>query len=134
LFFGVFEYVNNQLRPLKASIIKSPQDSSYSDAFKEAGRVLVAGAASALTFQLVDYPLERVRMVVLTRAAEMELKRPYVVELYKSSFNQIKNIVKSEGAVKYFYSGLSNSLWKAVPATSLGLLSYELIKQWFDHN
>ncbi|KAJ1676944.1 hypothetical protein EV182_007193 [Spiromyces aspiralis] len=116
----------------------------------QASCVLIAGAVAALAYQAVDYPLEQLRNYVYTELADTELisviqKRAHAGSVpvewrpYRHIWMGLKrHAAKELGAnpdhfwtpIRYLYSGWWGVAVRSVPAASIGLVFYEVIKQW----
>ncbi|KAI9598201.1 mitochondrial carrier domain-containing protein [Syncephalis fuscata] len=90
--------------------------------------ILTAGAAAGAAYQLVDHPLDRIRSAILLKGGEQVHGG-----LYATSWHRCRRLaIMSGGWRTWLYTGLGTNLMKAVPATSIGLFCYEMLKRNFD--
>jgi len=131
LFFGTFEtgkrIIGSYLTPI--TIQPTPTTTSWSHTLRNASTVILAGICSGFIYQVVDYPLERVRTLLLIRAGQLEYGVPYIKNLYGPTYQQVRVLVKREGLIPFLYKGLPASLYKAVPVTAIGFMCYEGLRQ-----
>ncbi|CAG8525326.1 16725_t:CDS:2 [Acaulospora morrowiae] len=126
LFFGMFEFVKQQSSGHDQHIKRI--DSHLVDpAF-----VLAAGGIAAVSYHLVDYPLDRVRNVFLIEEAQSEYQHEKKPKLYKVTWEQCKMRARRIGWFKFLYGDFGAAVLRAVPATSVGFLVFELMKRKID--
>ncbi|KAI0217220.1 hypothetical protein L0F63_003074 [Massospora cicadina] len=125
LFFGVFES-SKKLMPTILPNRTQELDGSHRWylALRSSTFVILSGMSAGLAFQTVDYPLEKIKTLLLIRAGRMELRRPPISRLYLKAYKQLALIAKVEGPA-FFFRGFTSSLYKAIPATALGFACYE---------
>ncbi|KAF9189415.1 hypothetical protein BGZ49_003817 [Haplosporangium sp. Z 27] len=184
LFFGIFEWVKQQgyyyfidelygirddLESLKAqeeldmlgtpSALGSVSLSSHSPPTKpnfllEPAFVLLAGAAAAVAYQVVDYPLEQIRTIFLAKEAEVlaDINRnppkPHSqhlnatsmrsgpslsTQLYKMTWTECKSQAhSSSGWRRFLFGNFAMTAIRAIPAASIGFLVFEVMKRKLD--
>ncbi|KAJ9083199.1 hypothetical protein DSO57_1037125 [Entomophthora muscae] len=132
VFFGVFESSKRTISSLYPIETQEYRDSNrWSTTIRNSSTTILSGMSAGLAFQTLDYPLEKVRTMLLIRAGRMELKRPYVTKLYSKTFKQVYSLIRIDG-ISFFFKGLSTSLYKAVPATAFGFACYEGLRNSLD--
>ncbi|KAJ1975797.1 hypothetical protein H4R34_004208 [Dimargaris verticillata] len=97
--------------------------------------VLVAGAFAALVYQVVDYPLDRFRHVVTSDLAHLELHHHRTYDVYRLAWRHCQRVAVAEfsGSMRRtLYSGFATNSLKALPATALGFLCFELVRNALD--
>ncbi|KAG0247636.1 hypothetical protein BG011_001138 [Mortierella polycephala] len=183
LFFGVFEWVKQQgyyyfidelygvredLELLKTTMngedkvatTTSPSLSSLSSPstrpyfFLEPTFVLLAGAAAAIAYQSVDYPLEQIKSIFYAKEAELQAERlrhapsphsqhfnassmrsgPSISTLvYKMTWSECQaQAGKAGGWRQFLYSKFATTAIRSVPAASVGFLVFEVMKRNLD--
>ncbi|KAJ1969611.1 hypothetical protein H4R35_006093 [Dimargaris xerosporica] len=97
--------------------------------------VLAAGAFAALIYQVVDYPLDRFRHVVTSDLAHLELHHRRTYDMYRLAWRHCQRVAAAEfgGSIRRtLYSGFAANSLKALPATALGFLCFELVRNALD--
>ncbi|KAF9919267.1 hypothetical protein FBU30_011080 [Linnemannia zychae] len=116
--------------------------------------VLLAGAAAAIAYQVVDYPLEQVKSIFYAKEAALqaEMKRNAPAahtqhlnsssmrsgtsissELYSMTWQECKAQAQTTGGWRRFlFSNFATTAIRAVPAASVGFLVFELMKRKLD--
>ncbi|KAF9167952.1 hypothetical protein BGX20_011453 [Mortierella sp. AD010] len=122
--------------------------------FLEPTFVLLAGAAAAVAYQAVDYPLEQIRSIFLAKEAELMAEKsrnpqqPHSQrlnassmrsgsaissQLYEMTWNECKaNASSSGGWRRFLFSNFATTAIRAVPAASIGFLVFEVMKRKLD--
>ncbi|KAJ1654505.1 hypothetical protein IWQ61_005578 [Dispira simplex] len=94
--------------------------------------VLVAGAIAALGYQLIEYPVSQFNQVLRSDLAHLEQHRHPSHRMYQLAWRHCRRLVKSKafgGSYRrLFYSGFAVNSLKALPATALGFLCFELVR------
>ncbi|KAL1922337.1 uncharacterized protein VTP21DRAFT_9876 [Calcarisporiella thermophila] len=157
IFFGVFEFVKQQGYYLFLEEYYRKQLGDLTLSLKENGEgqyalkkphwmleptfILLAGAMAALAYQVVDHPLERVRDVFyieeaqseyLVKDANLNSRRAQAIALYKLTYQACSKRIEKMSALRFFYSGFSSTALRAVPASSVGFLAFEIVRRWLD--
>ncbi|KAG9292950.1 hypothetical protein G9A89_016312 [Geosiphon pyriformis] len=146
LFFGVFEYVKHQCYRSFINEIYNYQSkevtSSQSDLSSlltnkphfmlEPAFVLAAGGLAAISYHLIDYPLDRVRNVFLIEEAQAEYQHEKGSRLYKATWDHCRLMASRTSWAHFLYSDFGATVLRAVPATSIGFLVFELMKRNLD--
>ncbi|ORZ15830.1 mitochondrial carrier domain-containing protein [Absidia repens] len=100
--------------------------------------VILAGAAAAVAYQLIDHPFSKIQSIFYIEEEQSEFsnksKREPVNELYRRTWEQCKRNVRSNGGswMKFLYQEFGSTVMKVVPATSVGFLVFELVKREVD--
>ncbi|KAF9430331.1 hypothetical protein BGZ94_007333 [Podila epigama] len=116
--------------------------------------VLLAGAAAAIAYQAVDYPLEQVKSIFYAKEAELQAQKERLQpkahtqhlnsssmrsgtsissELYKMTWNECQSqAAKVGGWRRYLFKNFASTAIRAVPAASVGFLVFELMKRKLD--
>ncbi|CAG8604579.1 16573_t:CDS:2 [Acaulospora colombiana] len=125
LFFGVFEFAKQQLTDQRHS-----QKNSYvvNPVF-----VLAAGGLAAVSYHIIDYPLDKIRNVFLIEEAQSEYQHEKKPRLYRITWEQCKMRARRTGWFKFLYGNFGAAVLRAVPATSIGFLVFELMKRKTDY-
>ncbi|KAF9585723.1 hypothetical protein BGW38_001062 [Lunasporangiospora selenospora] len=115
--------------------------------------VLLAGAAAAIAYQAVDYPLEQIKAIFYAKDSELQAERqrhppkphslhlnasarpdvPLSNQLYRLTWEECKNqALKSGGWGRFLYSNFVSTAIRSVPAASVGFLVFEVMKRKLD--
>lgn len=106
--------------------------------------VLLAGASAALSLFLVQYPLTKIQKIHLSRLETLDIYnsahkvgRPFIKLYYNSYidtyFQVVKLKTKSKGTwLQAGYKGFVKNALATVPATSIGLLVFEIMRTRLD--
>ncbi|KAF9352259.1 hypothetical protein BGX26_009892 [Mortierella sp. AD094] len=116
--------------------------------------VLLAGAAAAVAYQAVDYPLEQIRSIFLAKEAELMAEKsrnpqqPHSqhlnassmrsgtsisAQLYETTWVECRAHASSSGGWRRFlFSNFAMTAIRAVPAASIGFLVFEVMKRKLD--
>ncbi|CAG8537360.1 337_t:CDS:2 [Paraglomus occultum] len=145
LFFGVFEFVKEQcyrtfissfypLSPSSTSSLSFPSSfpQSTPSPLLEPTFVLIAGGLAAISYHIVDHPLDKIRNVFLIEEAQAEFQHLQRPKLYKLTFEQCKIMASRVGWRKFLYGEFGGTVLRAVPATSVGFLVFEIMKRKID--
>ncbi|KAJ1960027.1 hypothetical protein IWQ62_004385, partial [Dispira parvispora] len=100
--------------------------------------VLAAGAIAALGYQLIEYPVSQFNQVLRSDLAHLEQHRHPSYRVYRLAWRHCQRLVQSEtfgGSYRrLFYSGFAVNSLKALPATALGFLCFELVRNVLEDN
>ncbi|RIA96215.1 mitochondrial carrier domain-containing protein [Glomus cerebriforme] len=134
LFFGVFEFVKQQCYNAFIKEMRDYRENSHSKRLQlvEPAFVLAAGGMAALSYHFVDYPLDKIRNIFLVEEAQSEYQREQKPRLYKDTWEQCKSSIRRTGLIRFLYGDFGATVIRAVPATSVGFLVFELMKRKFD--
>ncbi|KAI8068075.1 mitochondrial carrier domain-containing protein [Gongronella butleri] len=100
--------------------------------------VILAGAAAAFAYQLIDHPFAKIHSIFYIEEGQSEFthkdKREPVNELYRRTWDQCKLQVRMNGGswMRFLYHEFGSTILKVVPATSVGFLVFELVKREVD--
>ncbi|KAI9279816.1 mitochondrial carrier domain-containing protein [Sporodiniella umbellata] len=100
--------------------------------------IIFAGAAAAIAYQLIDHPLSKIHSIFYVEEGQSEFankhNRESVRVLYRRTYDQCLAQVKLNGGSwrKFLYQEFGNTVLRVVPATSVGFLVFELVKQKID--
>lgn len=116
--------------------------------------VLLAGAAAAVAYQAVDYPLEQVKSIFYAkeseRAAQQARLQPQAhtqhlnassmrsgtsisSELYRMTWTECQALANNAGGWRRFlFASFGSTAIRAVPAASVGFLVFEVMKRKLD--
>ncbi|KAI8333068.1 mitochondrial carrier domain-containing protein [Chlamydoabsidia padenii] len=100
--------------------------------------VILAGAAAAVAYQLIDHPFSKIHSIFYIEEGQSEFSnkssREPVNTLYRRTWEHCKIQVKSNGGswIKFLYQEFGSTVLKVVPATSVGFLVFELVKREVD--
>ncbi|KAF9291798.1 hypothetical protein BGZ68_002177 [Mortierella alpina] len=116
--------------------------------------VLLAGAAAAVAYQAVDYPLEQIKTIFYAKEAELQAEKlrstpdPHTQRLNSSSMrtgpsisSQLYRLTRLEceaqarhsgGWRRFLFSNFASTAIRAVPAASVGFLVFEMMKRKLD--
>ncbi|KAF9561844.1 hypothetical protein EC968_005441 [Mortierella alpina] len=116
--------------------------------------VLLAGAAAAIAYQAVDYPLEQIKTIFYAKEAELQAEKlrsmphPHTQHLNSSSMrtgpsisSQLYRLTRIEceaqarqagGWRRFLFSNFASTAIRAVPAASVGFLVFEVMKRKLD--
>ncbi|CAO3567622.1 unnamed protein product [Mortierella alpina] len=116
--------------------------------------VLLAGAAAAVAYQAVDYPLEQIKTIFYAKEAELQAEKlrstpdPHTQRLNSSSMrtgpsisSQLYRLTRLEceaqarqsgGWRRFLFSNFGSTAIRAVPAASVGFLVFEVMKRKLD--
>ncbi|KAF9963186.1 hypothetical protein BGZ70_007588 [Mortierella alpina] len=116
--------------------------------------VLLAGAAAAIAYQAVDYPLEQIKTIFYAKEAELQAEKlrsapdPHTQHLNSSSMrtgpsisSQLYRLTRLEceaqarqagGWRRFLFSNFASTAIRAVPAASVGFLVFEVMKRKLD--
>ena len=87
---------------------------------------------AAISYHFVDYPLDKIRNIFLIEAAQSEYQHEQKPHLYKDTWEQCKLRIKRTGLIRCLYNDFGATIIRAVPATSVGFLVFELMKRKID--
>ncbi|KAG0295632.1 hypothetical protein BGZ97_004779, partial [Linnemannia gamsii] len=182
LFFGVFEWVKQQgyyyfidelygiredMELLKAKALNelsvvpgpppptAPSDIASRPYFLlEPTFVLLAGAAAAVAYQAVDYPLEQVKSIFYAKEAALQAETlrnapaahtqhlnsssmrsgtSISSQLYSMTWRECQAQAQTSGGWRRFlFASFGSTAIRAVPAASVGFLVFELMKRKLD--
>lgn len=132
MFFGVFEFVKQQCYNAFIEEMSDYRETSKRSQLIEPAFVLAAGGMAAISYHFVDYPLDKIRNIFLIEEAQSEYQHEQKPRLYKDTWKQCKLRIKRKGLIKFLYSDFGATVIRAVPATSVGFLVFELMKRKFD--
>ncbi|GMG24652.1 unnamed protein product [Ambrosiozyma monospora] len=157
-YFSVFEFVKNQgyhkTRDLihwydywKARIIhreKDPQLKSYPNSEKalQLSFILVAGASAASVLLAIQHPINKIQKIHMSRLEALDIynemnqiERKKFFKLYYNSYIETWEIIVSRYSksglswLGFFYKGFIRTTLTSIPATSIGLLVFEISRQ-----
>ncbi|KAF8929408.1 mitochondrial carrier domain-containing protein [Dissophora ornata] len=116
--------------------------------------VLLAGAAAAVAYQAVDYPMELIKNIFFAKDAEMQAEKmrhpqpPHSqhlnsssmrsgtsisTQLYKMTWTECQQQARQSGGWRRFlFSNFASTAIRAVPAASVGFLVFEVMKRKLD--
>ncbi|KAG0994974.1 hypothetical protein G6F28_005232 [Rhizopus arrhizus] len=100
--------------------------------------IILAGAAAAVAYQLIDHPLSKIHSIFYIEEGQSEFankhKRESVSNLYRKTLDQCIAQAKLNGGSwrKFLYQEFGNTVLRVVPATSVGFLVFELVKREID--
>ncbi|KAF9899798.1 hypothetical protein BX616_002839 [Lobosporangium transversale] len=116
--------------------------------------VLLAGAAAAVAYQVVDYPMEQIKNIFFAKETELQAEKnrnpqsPHSQhlnsssmrsgtsissELYQRTWEECKGQASRVGGWRRFlYSNFATTAIRAVPAASVGFLVFEVMKRKLD--
>ncbi|KAI8088450.1 mitochondrial carrier domain-containing protein [Thamnidium elegans] len=100
--------------------------------------VILAGAAAAVAYQIIEQPLSKIHSIFYIEEGQSEFanktKKEPVNELYRRTWEQCKLQVKMNGGSvrKFLYQEFGSTVIRVVPATSVGFLVFELVKREVD--
>ncbi|CAG8549622.1 3699_t:CDS:2 [Gigaspora margarita] len=139
LFFGIFElikgqcynsYINKMDNHRTIKYKNQDRDNSH---FIEPAFILVAGGLAAISYHIIDYPLDRIRNVFLIEEAQSEFQHEQKPKLYKLTWEQCKLRALRTGWMHFLYGDFGATVLRAIPATSVGFLVFELMKKNLDY-
>lgn len=104
--------------------------------------VLLAGASAAFSLLAVQYPLSKIQKIHLSRLEALDIynssnlrvsKRPFIKVYYNSYIDTFNQMVKMKQRAKqtWFqvaYKGFVRNALSTIPATSVGLLVFEIMR------
>ncbi|KAJ1916360.1 hypothetical protein IWQ60_008130 [Tieghemiomyces parasiticus] len=95
--------------------------------------VLFAGALAAFVYQIVEYPLERFHHVLRSDLAHLELRGHRTADVYRLAWRhcqltRVNSEVFRGSYLRLFYAGFAANVVKVLPATSLGFLCFEMVR------
>ncbi|RLV89268.1 Vacuolar protein sorting-associated protein 26 [Spathaspora sp. JA1] len=111
-----------------------------SDKLLKSTFVLLAGASAACSLLAVQYPLSKIQKIHLSRLEALDVysasrynSRPFITLYYNSyidTFNQIVRMKQKAGVawVEAAYKGFVRNALTTIPATSVGLLVFEIMR------
>ncbi|KAF9366100.1 hypothetical protein BGX34_006288 [Mortierella sp. NVP85] len=116
--------------------------------------VLLAGAAAAIAYQAIDYPLEQVKNIFYAKETELQAEkdrhpsRPHSqrfnassmrsgtsvsTQIYKMTWDECRAQASLSGGWRRFlFSNFASTAIRAVPAASVGFLVFEVMKRKLD--
>ncbi|CAG8554678.1 3710_t:CDS:2 [Cetraspora pellucida] len=139
LFFGVFEFVKRQCYDAfinkmdNHSVVKHQHRDRDNAHFIEPIFILIAGSFAAISYHVIDYPLDRIRNVFLVEEAQSEFQHEQKPKLYKLTWEQCKLRALRTGWTHFLYGDFGATVLRAIPATSVGFLVFELMKKKLDY-
>lgn len=134
----------------------SPPTSSSARSFVwlEPTFVLLAGAAAAIAYQAVDYPLEQIKTIFYAKETELQAEKnrnpsqPHSqhfnatsmrsgtsisTQIYKMTWDECRAQAGQVGGWRRFlFLNFANTAIRAVPAASVGFLVFEVMKRKLD--
>ena len=119
LFFGVFEsmqIIGNSNRPRRKH--PYPIDSQTLESLRSGVIVVLSGGLAGAAYQTVAYPLNRFRILTGMNCQQNRSK------------SQIPQLLMKGFKSGELFSGISSQILRAVPPSALGLLIYEISKDW----
>ncbi|KAJ1560268.1 hypothetical protein HK096_009398 [Nowakowskiella sp. JEL0078] len=163
MFFGIYEGLRHAGKRNLSDFFKNkeltePNDGSYDTqhiqkASTRAASVIFAGAMAGTAFQLITYPLEQIRPIIMNSETILEKtvdgkdatldnsvirrerwanqshaffrKRTRIIRDRFARWSAIGEVLRTNG-LKTFFSGIGPQLIKSMPASALALLAYEL--------
>ena len=129
---GTLPYVGISLAcydTLKTFVITaSPQENENQEQWtiQNMIRYIGIGTISGIFAQVLTYPIDTIRR---RKQLDGALGTP---KLYKSSFDMLSKMVKTEG-IRALYAGLTPSLLKVVPAFAIQFACYDILKSKMHH-
>ena len=125
LFFGVYENIQsigrNHLSADRHDISPDPPFVSFGKSIVTGGTLLVSGAAAGSAYQLVAFPLNQLKGVF--NSVQKDSGR-------NLSKLEVAKMIRATIPISAIFSGISTQILIAVPPSALGLLIYELFKDW----
>lgn len=116
--------------------------------------VLLAGAAAAVAYQAVDYPLEQIKSIFYTKESELAAQKARLQpqahtqhlnassmrsgtsissEVYRMTWTECQAQASNAGGWRRFlFSSFGSTAIRAVPAASVGFLVFEVMKRKLD--
>ncbi|KAI8374460.1 mitochondrial carrier domain-containing protein [Radiomyces spectabilis] len=100
--------------------------------------VILAGAAAAIAYQVIDHPFSRIHSIFYIAEGQSEFahksSREPVRKLYARTWEQCKIQMRLHNGSwrKFLYHEFGSTVLKVVPATSIGFLVFELVKREVD--
>ena len=116
--------------------------------------VLLAGAAAAIAYQAIDYPMEQVRTIFYAKETELVAQQERLApsprsqhlnsssmrsgtsissQLYQMTWQECKHQAQQGGGWrKFLFSNFGATAIRAVPAASVGFLVFEVMKRKLD--
>ncbi|ODV82569.1 hypothetical protein CANARDRAFT_10429 [[Candida] arabinofermentans NRRL YB-2248] len=157
-YFSIFEFVKNQgyhrtqgvidwYQYWKARIIhgeKNPELVGHpnSERALQLSFILLAGASAAFSLLAIQYPFNKIQKVHLTRLEALDLyneanhlERKAFYKLYYNSYIQTFEVMLARykkshlSLFGFFYRGFVRTTLTSIPATSIGLLVFEISRQ-----
>lgn len=103
--------------------------------------ILIAGASAAFALLAVQYPLNKVQTVHYSRLEALDIynasrtprRRPFVKLYYNSYIDTYDQVMKMKrrakiGWFQWGYKGFARNALTTIPATSIGLLVFEIMR------
>ncbi|KAF9184505.1 hypothetical protein BGZ51_003314 [Haplosporangium sp. Z 767] len=122
--------------------------------FLEPTFVLLAGAAAAIAYQSVDYPLEQIKSIFYAKEAELQAEKQrnppsprsqhlnassmrsgtsISTQIYKMTWSECQSQARQAGGWRSFlFSKFATTAIRSVPAASVGFLVFEVMKRNLD--
>ncbi|RKP12852.1 mitochondrial carrier domain-containing protein, partial [Piptocephalis cylindrospora] len=139
VFFGVYESTRAALLQHRSALFSSakvPNPFTQDSIIYNVLCTLVAGATAGAAYQLVDHPLDRVRSVLILSDSGVTAHG----SIYRASYHRWRRILgldtmeasgwaRTKVGWRWCWEGFGASVLKAAPATSIGLLCYELLRR-----
>ena len=119
LFFGVYE----NLQSIGRNHLSADRHDigSFGKALVTGGTLLMSGAAAGSAYQLVAFPLNQLKGVFSS------VQKDSCRNLSKL---EVAKIIRATTPISAIFSGISTQIRISVPPSALGLLIYELSKDW----
>ncbi|KAG0029953.1 hypothetical protein BGZ81_003249 [Podila clonocystis] len=115
--------------------------------------VLLAGAAAAVAYQAIDYPLEQIKSIFYAKESELAAQQARLqpqahtqhlnassmrsgtsisAELYKMTWTECQAQASKAGWRRFLFASFGSTAIRAVPAASVGFLVFEVMKRKLD--
>ncbi|KAK9717508.1 hypothetical protein K7432_006156 [Basidiobolus ranarum] len=140
IFFGVFELAKKQ--GYKMAVEHANRDRDLADVNSQLVKpkfwvqpllVLGSGALAAIFYQAVDHPFEQIRKVFFVKASQAEI-RYRTRTTYVETIRECIRLGNKKGYQQFLFKGVVTNALRAVPASSLGLLCFEYLRNEFEHD
>ncbi|CDK24879.1 unnamed protein product [Kuraishia capsulata CBS 1993] len=155
-YFSTFEVIKNQgyhmttkcinwYDSAKAYVLKREpthlSDDSKSARILKTSFILFAGATAAFNLLAIQYPINKIQNIHLARLEALDIfnesthqRRPFIKLYYKSYLDTIEQVLymKQKSTltwVGWCYKGFVSNALTTIPASSIGLLIFEITRQ-----
>lgn len=156
VYFATFEIIKNQgyhsvriisekLDYCKSYLLKreyhADAENSPSARILQTFFILLAGASAAFSLLAIQYPVSKVQKMHLARLEALDIynskfshSRPFINVYYRSYADTVNQVVhvREKSQLSWFqwsYKGFVRNALTTIPATSVGLLVFEILRQ-----
>lgn len=113
VFFGTYNTLFEYFQNLSKSNSKNNKINSYYYPLSS----ILSGMVAGLGYQLVEYPMIKIHTEYIE--SNKNIRQPFLF---------IKRKISSKNFIKNYYFGFSSCLYKSLPASTLGIVFYQYIK------